>query len=404
MKKIGILTFHRSYNYGAFMQCYSLSTQIAKDFPDCRVEVVDYCTRRMYENYPTSFVPFVLGPNSKRNSINQMVKQVGKCVLDPHFLKRKRELYHGFDEDINTLQLSSFHIVSDEYKDLFKIIDENYDVLIVGSDAVWEYKTYPFPNAYYPNYDFKRTKLLSYAASADRMHSSELTDDNKSYIKETLARFSYIGIRDVATQNFLTAVSPELGLHHNCDPTAFVDFDSMPRNLDRVKKVLLEAGIDLEKPIIGIMGNNESCDMLRNMFGNRYQIVSVYQHTNAADYNFDYLTPFEWARIFSLFSITVTKFFHGSMLSLKNGTPTIATDYWFKVKEDHVTKIEDLYNRLGLEDHYFYMPEVGHKSELMKDRIEYFIQHPDREKIITRLTDESIAYESFREALKASIE
>ena len=324
-------------------------------------------------------------------------------MTQERFLKRKRELYHGFDEDIASLPLSAFHIVSDEYRDLFETIDENYDILIVGSDAVWEYKTYPFPNAYYPNYDFKRTKLLSYAASSDRMHSSELTEKNKSYIKETLDRFSYIGIRDIATQNYLTAVSPNFILNHNCDPTAFVDFKTMPRNLDRVKKVLLDAGIDLEKPIIGIMGNNESCNMLRNMFGNKYQIVSVYQHTKAADYNFDYLTPFEWARIFSLFSITITKFFHGSMLSLRNGTPTIATDYWFKVKEDHVTKIEDLYNRLGLEDHYFYMPEVGHNSEIMKDRIEHFIQHPDSERIITQLNNESKAYDSFGEALKESI-
>lgn len=385
MKKIGILTFHRSYNYGAFMQCYSLSHRIAKDFPECQVEVIDYCTKRMYENYPISFMPFVLGPKSKRNSVKQMVKQVGKCLLDPYFLKRKRKLYHGFDEDIKDLPLSKFQIISDEYKDIFETIDKNYDILIVGSDAVWEYRTYPFPNAYYPNYDFKRTKLMSYAASSDRMHSSELSNESREYIKETLSRFNYIGIRDAATRNFLNAVSSELDLHYNCDPTAFVDISSMPRNLDRVKKVLVDAGIDISKPIIGIMGNNESCNMIRKMFGKKYQIVSVYQYTKAADYNFDYLTPFEWARIFSLFSVTVTKFFHGSMLSLRNGTPTIATDYWFKVDNEHATKIYDLYKRLDLEDHYFYMPEIGHESKELKDKLEYFIHHPDSELIKEKL-------------------
>lgn len=399
MKKVGILTFHRSYNYGAFMQCYSLSTRIAKDFPNCEVEVVDYCTKRMYENYPTSFIPFVLGPKSKRNSVKQIVKQVGKCVLDPNFLGRKRGLYRGFNENIEELPLSTFHIISDEYDELFEFIDENYDVLIVGSDAVWEYKTYPFPNAYYPNYNFKRTKLLSYAASADRMHQSELTNDTRKYIRETLDRFNYIGIRDVATQNFLSSVSENFTLHHNCDPTAFVDFDMMPGNLDRVKGILAKVGIDVNKPIIGIMGNNESCNMLRSMFGKQYQIVSVYQHTKAADYNFDYLTPFEWARIFSLFTVTVTKFFHGSMLSLRNGIPTIATDYWFKVTDDHTTKIEDLYKRLDLTDHYFYMADAGHESAQMKDRIEYYIQHPDKDKIIENLNKESMTYDSFRNAL-----
>jgi len=53
MGKIGILTFHRSYNYGAFMQCYSLSHRLMRDFPQHEVEVIDYATQRVYANYPT---------------------------------------------------------------------------------------------------------------------------------------------------------------------------------------------------------------------------------------------------------------------------------------------------------------------------------------------------------------
>ncbi len=403
MKKIGILTFHRSYNYGAFLQCYSLSKRISKDFPDCEVEVIDYCTKRMYENYSTSFIPFILGPKSKRNTLGQMIRQAGKCILTPGVLKRKRNLYKGFDEDVSYLPLSYFRIISDDYNELFNMIDENYDVLIVGSDAVWEYKTYPFPNAYYPNYNFKRTKLMSYAASSDRMHGSELTEDTRAFIRETLERFSYIGIRDIATQNFLSSISKDLVLHHNCDPTTFVALNDMPRDLNRVKHILLKEGINLDKPIIGIMGNNEICNLLRNMFGGKYQIVSVYQYVKSADYNFTYLTPFEWARIFSLFSVTITKYFHGSMLSLKNGTPTIATDYWYKVKEDHVTKIGDLYQRLGLQDHYFYMPEIEQDSKELKDRIEFFINNPDSDKIKMKLDEESKFYDSFEDALKKTL-
>lgn len=400
MLKLGILTFHRSYNYGAFMQCFSLSNRIARDFPECKVEVIDYCTKRMYENYPTDFCPFVFGPKAKRNPPKQMIKNVGKCVLDPAYLSRKRKLYQGFDDDIENIPLSHNRFVSDDYTELFETIDKEYDILVIGSDAVWEYKTYPFPNAYYPNYPFQRTKVLSYAASSDRMHGSELTAYSKEYIRETLERMYYIGIRDTATQSFLNEVSLDLEFHHNCDPTALLNLKELPRNLNRVKTVLEENGIDLTKPIIGIMGNNDSCNMVRKMFGDKYQIVSVYQHTKAADFNFDYLTPFEWARIFSLFSVTVTKFFHGSMLSLMNGTPTIATDYWYKVSEDHTTKIEDLYKRLNLLEHYFYMPNVGHDSPELKERLENFIYHPDRDKIISSLQRESESYESFRKALK----
>ncbi len=403
MVKIGILTFHRSYNYGAFMQCFSLSNKIAQDFPECKVEVIDYCTKRMYENYSTDFFTFVLGPRAKRNSAVQMVKNVGKCVLDPLYIGRKKRLYQGFDENIKSIPLSNDRLISDEYLEIFEMIDNKYDILVVGSDAIWEYKTYPFPNAYYPHYSFKRTKVLSYAASSDRMHGSDLDEYAKTYIKETLENMYYIGIRDLATEAFLNDVSSDLHIHHNCDPTALLNLKDLPGNLNRVEKILTENGVNLNKPIIGIMGNNDSCNMVRKMFGNKYQIVSVYQYTKAADFNFDYLTPFEWAHIFSLFSVTVTKFFHGSMLSLMNGTPTIATDYWYKVREDHITKIEDLYKRLDLMEHYFYMPSVGHNSIKLKEQLEYFINHPDTEKIMSSLKKESKYYESFRDALKELI-
>ena len=39
--RIGILTFHRSVNNGAVIQCYSLSKRLQKEFPDADVEVID---------------------------------------------------------------------------------------------------------------------------------------------------------------------------------------------------------------------------------------------------------------------------------------------------------------------------------------------------------------------------
>lgn len=403
VKKIGILTFHRSYNYGAFMQCYSLSQRIAKDFPECKVEVIDYCTERMIQNYPTQFWPYILGPTDKRNSKKQMVKQFVKLLLNPNILNEKRSLYQGFKENLEILPLSDFRIVSDKFDTLFERIDEEYDILIVGSDAVWEYRTYPFPNAYFPNYDFKHTKLMSYAASSDRMHSSVLDTESRQYIADTLERFEYIGIRDVATENFLRTISTNFIVHHNCDPTLFMNLDHVPSNLERVKKDLVDHGISLNKPIIGLMGNNELCNMLRKMFGKKYQIVAIYQHVRGADYNLDYLTPFEWAKIFSLFSVTVTKFFHGSILSLKNGTPTIATDYWFKTDKYHITKIEDLYQRLGLYEHYFYMPDIGAELQKLKDQLEYFIEYPDGDKIYRSIQRESQSYMDFKNALSIVI-
>ena len=40
--RIGILTFHKPVNYGAFLQAFSLSERLKKEFPEAQVEVVDY--------------------------------------------------------------------------------------------------------------------------------------------------------------------------------------------------------------------------------------------------------------------------------------------------------------------------------------------------------------------------
>ena len=50
--KIGILTFHRPINYGAFLQAFALSNQIQRSFPKSEVEIIDYIidTLEMPEN------------------------------------------------------------------------------------------------------------------------------------------------------------------------------------------------------------------------------------------------------------------------------------------------------------------------------------------------------------------
>ena len=46
MKKIGILTFHRAYNYGAVLQCYAVQQSIQNISEGVDVCIIDYrCNR-----------------------------------------------------------------------------------------------------------------------------------------------------------------------------------------------------------------------------------------------------------------------------------------------------------------------------------------------------------------------
>ena len=58
--RIGILTYHRSINCGAVMQCYSLSKKLQQCLPQATVEVVDYHMPLVDEYYDNEMKNYFL--------------------------------------------------------------------------------------------------------------------------------------------------------------------------------------------------------------------------------------------------------------------------------------------------------------------------------------------------------
>lgn len=398
MIRIGILTFHKSINYGAFMQAYSLSTRIKNDFPECDVDIIDYVPLRTIEDHNTALSRKIINWNTP----NRMkVAQVKSFLQNPRFREQRKNRMLAFMHDWNALPLSEKKYYTDNYKDTLDELKNLYDIIVVGSDCVWEFIVDGFPNVYFLNNSDIKHKF-SYAASSDRIHISDLDDSTIQYINESLSGFDYLGIRDISTQNLIHSINPNLPLNHNCDPTVLLDLEKCYSNIDRVVEILKRRNINVSKPIIGIMGDDNIGRLVRDLFHNEYPVVCVYSNTRYADVYLDDLTPFEWAHVFSLFSIVFTRYFHGTILSLKNGTPTITLDPWKMKSEEHTTKIKDLYNRLGLQGHYYireksYLDET--KEEIKRNAIR-FMKDPDREEIKAALEKESKSYLSFYNQLK----
>lgn len=141
--KIGIVTYHRTLNYGAVMQ--SLATRFALEEMGHEVYYVDYWPdyhRRLYECF--SFRRFV------------------RCIFKFHavsYLKMsvwKKRRHDNFD------------VFFKRYIYPYcRPIDENYDVVIYGSDQIWRkqiaLRTYnPF---YFGKNDINTKHHVSYAAS-----------------------------------------------------------------------------------------------------------------------------------------------------------------------------------------------------------------------------------------------
>lgn len=361
MKKIGILTFHRSINYGAFMQAYSLSKKIQKRFPDVTVEIIDYTSKIMDDHY---------------------VPKINLSTLrNPRGYFPKKKQYKLFKDALDRLPLSEKKIFNDgQTEQVLKAYEDDYDVFVVGSDAVWNWCKRGFPNPYLLNFE-KDVKKLSYAASAYGMDESYIKAEEKKYFAASLERFDFIGVRDEYTAALVKSVSSAVSPQYTCDPTVFLDMDDVFAEIGLSKeefraKIYKKLNISEDKKIIGMMGVPfELAEKIADRFGGEYVLVNLYNYSRFVKTQLIDINPFEWAAVFGLFELTVTSFFHGTLLSLCNRTPVINYDFSDFSKKNE-GKICDVMRRLDLSDCHFkskadFDKIVKKAEDVLADRADY---------------------------------
>lgn len=393
MGKIGILTFHRSVNNGAVLQAYSLSKRLMEEYPDMDVEIIDFHMKKIENAYHYSFFHYVKDSNPFR-----ALKKFAKIILNPGTIYRLNRRTKIFESVRTKLPLSKFSTVEDSSKELFEYINVTYDVLIVGSDAVWNYVSRGFPNAYFPDESVKCPKL-SYAASCYGMEFIDYSKNDKDRIKTILDNFSFIGVRDTATEDFVKWSGCVRIPHHTCDPTAFLNIDDLPIDINSLIKKLCKRGFNFDRPAIGMMGNEKMCSMIRKIFQKKYQIVALYEYVGNADVNLYDLTPYEWAYVFRYFKLTFTTYFHGTMLSLRHGVPVICIALRTEFAKKHDPKTLDLLKHLGLSEWYFSTDFKQENFETIKSTAEKLINERKHDELIKKINNEAESFYCFKKRL-----
>lgn len=340
--RIGILTYHRSLNYGAVMQSAALAEQLTMRFPFASVEIIDYSSAKMDRYY--KMITVYRGKESAIHICNRI------------------EMYRAFQKGLRLLPLSKERLSSDNISNFEKWLGNRYDILITGSDAVWNYNKRGLPNPYFLS-GKTNAKRFSYAASCNGLGITsydDITEEQRCYLKDSFEKFDYIGVRDEQTEKLVHAVCPTLTVHHNCDPSILYGDLSKCNKTELLEKLKLKYGFNPEKTTIAFMMSNlnggfrkEIVKRIKAKYGDRYQTVSLYSYNKYADIPYiSDLTPQEWSIIFSLFDLTISKYFHGVMFSLLNRTPVIAVGAE-KAIQNFPNKISDALERMDLLDLYF---------------------------------------------------
>jgi len=245
-------------------------------------------------------------------------------------------------------------MVTGDLGSLYKYISSNYDRLVIGSDAVFNWNQTGFPTAFIPDNDFG-IPVVSYAASVHGLKYREISSTQKEYYKRAFSNMKIIGVRDSATEEFVHYCSPESQPIHCCDPTVFIDIDKVHKCAgDYKQRVLKKYNIDLSKPYIIFMApESELLHRVYEKYKTNYNIYSVFVNSGVCDGFLYDLNPFEWACVLGDASAVITRYFHGTLLSLVQETPTVVLDY-SGFNEGYVPKYLDLLNdRFGLPEFYY---------------------------------------------------
>lgn len=174
--KIGIMTFHKSINYGSVLQAYALAYKLRE--MGHTPEIINY------EQHNYTFQYQIIKPPLSMEAIKH-------DYVNLVFYKIMRERKQSFEK----FRASVLPLSEKQYKhgDDLSELDEKYDLLICGSDQLWNTNASDFDEAYFFSF-VKKTPHIAYAVS---LNKGDLTNaPDPSLLKKALSTFKTISARE----------------------------------------------------------------------------------------------------------------------------------------------------------------------------------------------------------------
>lgn len=382
MKKIGILTYHFVYNFGANLQ--SLSTFWYFKNRGYEVKLIDWCPKDLFEYYQK------VTPTEQIESHESFFKQ--------HYVRTN---------------------VCYDDKDIVKVIDEEkLDAIVIGSDAVCRHfptlirwrpsrthlflkngLTTPdiFPNPFWGSfYERLKTKIpmiLMSVSSQGTLYQYTLCGERRK-ISMALNNFSYISVRDSWTQKVFNYYSYGRMLPCITPDPVFAFNVNVPSDLIS-QNIINRFGLPKRYIILSFKKRfSPSVDWVKNFVkccrANEVAVVSLPypQEENKLDVDINItlpINPLEWYNIIRFSEGYIGNNMHPIVTSMHNIVPFFSFDYYANYsrlsgKVDlKFSKIYDLLGGADLLDYYvnvqsrnFQFPE----PEFVFNKVQSF----DREK------------------------
>ncbi|NJO69401.1 MAG: polysaccharide pyruvyl transferase family protein [Bacteroidetes bacterium] len=307
---IGILTFHRCINYGSYWQARCLAEGLKKH--GYKVSIIDHHSIRVNNaEWRCALQPVLPTPVHRSD----------------YPLYRKK--INNFNQAFCELPLSEK--IPLEHPEQM----EDYDLVVVGSDEVWNL-SHPW-YGYYPIFygeGIRAKRIVAYAASFGNYDVTWKPDQN--WI-DKLHRFDSISVRDENSQTIINNIlgfKPEMVL----DPC--LQFPAELKNNEQ----------HYAYPFLAVYGHNFSDYFIsyiqKYARERKIPLISIGYRNDWADEQWITAGPLEFASFIEQSEAVVTNFFHGCVFAVLNSKPFVCETTPYR---SH--KIKDLMKKAGSENH-----------------------------------------------------
>lgn len=193
-KRIGIITFHRTTNFGSLLQTFALYYSIRKFGFEC--QIIDYRCPALEKRERIGSFPFSLNPRHLLSSLIVLPRYKKKYSNFCHFIKNNMVLTKEY------------------YPDTIKNATSKFDKLITGSDIVWDRNITDNDYSFFLNFANDSIPKYAFASSVGDydFHGDE------EIVCKLLRRFNRIAVREKDAIKWLD----HLGINNVswvCDPT-----------------------------------------------------------------------------------------------------------------------------------------------------------------------------------------
>ena len=201
-KKVGIITFHNSYNCGSMLQAYALQ-QVVDRITGEHSEIIDFSNEQQRQLYSV---------RQPYKGIKNILKNI---ILAPRFHIIEKN-YNSYEE----FKKNNFNLSEASVRKMDDLSDDSYDIIVAGSDQIWNITIEDADDAYFLPW-VKSAKKIAYAPSFGAKDISKYAKNPQQYA-EYLKSFTALSIRERNGQQWLQAMTGKMA-ELLLDPTLLLD-------------------------------------------------------------------------------------------------------------------------------------------------------------------------------------